>query len=135
MFGVWNAFPPALANGQVSATLPCRFATYLPAISAGYGAPFGEDVKWQRPAIHIGPNSTICLVQHVDTKDVAKHRVSFRLVVSSQPKYEDERELLAQSAQAMQPQDNTKQALLLTLAPAALTVAALLGAVAVAALA
>ena len=64
-----------------------------------------------------------------------KHRASFRLAASAQPKDEAERELLAQSAQTMQPQDNTKQALLLTLAPAALTVAALLGAVAVAALA
>ena len=40
-----------------------------------------------------------------------KHRASFRLAASAQPKDEAERELLAQSAQAMQPQDNTKQAL------------------------
>jgi len=40
-----------------------------------------------------------------------KHRASFRLAASAQPKDEAERELLAQSAQAMQPQNNTKQAL------------------------
>ena len=63
-----------------------------------------------------------------------KHRASFRLAASAQPKDEAERESLAQSAQAMQPQNNTKQALPFSLWLVPLT-AALLGAVTVAALA
>jgi len=64
-----------------------------------------------------------------------KHRASFRLAASAQPKEEAERELLAQSAQATLPQDSSKQALRFALWLVPLTVAALLGAVAVAALA
>ena len=64
-----------------------------------------------------------------------KHRTSFRLAASAQPKDEAERELLAQSAQATLPRDSSKQALRFALWLVPLTVAALLGAVAVAALA
>jgi hypothetical protein len=64
-----------------------------------------------------------------------KHRASFRLAASAQPKEEAERELLAQSAQATLPQDSSKQALRFALWLVPMTVAALLGAVAVAALA
>ncbi len=61
-----------------------------------------------------------------------KHRASFRLAASAQPKDEAERELLAQ---ATQPKTSTKQALPFSLWLVPLTIAALLGAVAVAALA
>ncbi len=64
-----------------------------------------------------------------------KHRASFRLAASAQPKDEAERELLAQSARATQPETSTKQALRFSLWLVPLTIAALLGAVAVAALA
>ena len=64
-----------------------------------------------------------------------KHRASFRLAASAQPKDETERELLAQSAQAVPPEASTKQTLRFSLWLVPLTVAALLGAVAVAALA
>jgi hypothetical protein len=64
-----------------------------------------------------------------------KHRASFRLAASAQPKSETERELLAQSAQAAQPHEHTKQVQRFSLWLVPLTVAALLGAIAVATLA
>jgi len=61
-----------------------------------------------------------------------KHRASFRLAASAQPKSETERELLAQAAQ---PHEHTKQVQRFSLWLVPLTVAALLGAIAVATLA
>ena len=63
-----------------------------------------------------------------------KHRAAFRMAASVQPKDEGERELLAQSAQAMQPLAK-KHELRYALWIVPITVAALLGAVAVVALA
>ncbi len=64
-----------------------------------------------------------------------KHRVAFRLAAGAQPKDEAERELLAQSAEALQPSAKMKHELRYALWIVPITVAALLGAVAVAALA
>jgi hypothetical protein len=64
-----------------------------------------------------------------------KHRVAFLLAAGAQPKDEAERELLAQSAQATQPSAGMTHELRFSLWLVPITVAALLGAVAVAALA
>jgi hypothetical protein len=60
-----------------------------------------------------------------------KHRAAFRVAASVQPKDESERELLAQSAKAIQPAAK-KPELRYAMWIAPITVAALVGAVAVA---
>ena len=64
-----------------------------------------------------------------------KHRTAFRMAASVQPKDEAEREMLVQAAQTVQAQQpaHKKHEMRFTLWVVPLTVAALLGAVAVAA--
>src|SRR5262245_17490142 len=73
----------------LSAALPYRFATYLPVFSRGYGASFGEGIRWAPSASHTIPSATTCAAPAPNgTRSTRRHCIRPRAHSPRTPKRE-----------------------------------------------